>query len=75
MKTDLVCSLFLYTVKLCGLRLRTSAFEQFKDKESFDFAEPLHESDIEEIKERVQSMSVAAYAEGECKIILYFKEW
>lgn len=64
MKTDLVCSLFLYTVKLCGLRLRSSAVEQFKVKESFDFAEPVHESDIEEIKERVQSMSVAAYAEG-----------
>jgi tetratricopeptide (TPR) repeat protein len=64
MKTDLVCLLFIYTVKLCGLRLRSSAIEQFKDKQSFDFAEPLHESDIEEIKERVQSMSVAAYAEG-----------
>jgi len=64
MKTNLVCLLFIYTVKLCGLRLRTSAFQNFKDKESFDFAEPLHESDIEEIKERVQSMSVAAYAEG-----------
>lgn len=64
MKTELVCCLFIYTVKLCGLRLRSSAVEQFKDKESFDFAEPLHESDIEEIKERVQSMSVAAYAEG-----------
>lgn len=64
MKTELVCSLFLYTVKLCGLRLRSSAIEQFKDSQSFDFAEPLDESDIEEIKERVQSMSVAAYAEG-----------
>jgi tetratricopeptide (TPR) repeat protein len=63
-KTDLVCSLFLYTVKLCGLRLRSSAVEQFKNKESFDFAEPLDESDIEEIKERVKSMSVAAFAEG-----------
>lgn len=63
-KTELVCSLFIYTVKLCGLRLRSSAVEQFKDKQSFDFAEPLHESDIEEIKERVQSMSVAAFAEG-----------
>jgi tetratricopeptide (TPR) repeat protein len=64
MKTDLVCLLFIYTVKLCGLRLRTSAIEQFKVKQSFDFAEPLDESDIEEIKERVQSMSVAAFAEG-----------
>lgn len=64
MKTDLVCLLFIYTVKLCGLRLRSSAIEQFKNKQSFDFAEPLHESDIEEIKERVQSMSVAAFAEG-----------
>lgn len=64
MKTDLVCHLFAYTVKLCGLRLRSSATEQFKVKESFDFADPLDESDIEEIKERVQSMSVAAFAEG-----------
>lgn len=64
MKTDLVCLLFIYTVKLCGLRLRSSAVEQFKNRQSFDFAEPLDESDIEEIKERVQSMSVAAYAEG-----------
>lgn len=64
MKTDLVCLLFIYTVKLCGLRLRSSAVEQFKNKQSFDFAEPVDESDIEEIKERVQSMSVAAYAEG-----------
>lgn len=63
-KTELVCTLFAYTVKLCGLRLRSSAMEQFKSKDSFDFAEPLHESDIEEIKERVQSMSVAAFAEG-----------
>jgi len=63
-KTELVCTLFVYTVRLCGLRLRPSAFEQFRHRESFDFAEPLHESDIEEIKERVQSMSVAAFAEG-----------
>jgi len=63
-KTDLVCQLFAYTVKLCGLRLRNSAMEQFKTKDSFDFSDPLDESDIEEIKERVQSMSVAAFAEG-----------
>lgn len=64
LKSDTVCSLFLYTIKLCGLRLRSSAIEQFKNKQSFDFGEPLDESDIEEIKERVSSMSVAAYAEG-----------
>jgi len=64
LKTPVVCSLFAYTVKLCGLRLRSSATDQFKVPESFDFAEPLDESDIEEIKERVQSMSVAAFAEG-----------
>lgn len=64
MKTDLVCLLFIYTIKLCGLRLRSSAIEQFKSKMSFDFADPVDESDIEEIKERVQSMSVAAFAEG-----------
>lgn len=63
-KSDHINTLFWYTVRLCGLRLRSYAHEQFKDKDSFDLATPLDESDIEEIKERVQSMSVAAFAEG-----------
>jgi len=58
LKTGLVCGLFAYTVKLCGLRLRASAVDQFKVAESFDFAEPLDESDIEE--------NQGARAEYEC---------
>eukprot|EP01111_Echinosteliopsis_oligospora_P013829 TRINITY_DN5061_c0_g1_i1.p1 TRINITY_DN5061_c0_g1~~TRINITY_DN5061_c0_g1_i1.p1 ORF type:complete len:804 (-),score=206.00 TRINITY_DN5061_c0_g1_i1:162-2573(-) len=64
LKSEYVSMLFLHSINLCGLRLRFSAIEQFKVKENFAFAEPIDESDIEEIKERVQSMSVAAFAEG-----------